>query len=83
MPPLPLQLKPYYQITLIKGLRNSLDFSYEKKNHLLNEMIGVKEKLGVETMFMISEPEYEVYSSSDIKFLLNSTKSEIGKQMLH
>lgn len=72
-----------YKVTLIKGLRNSLDFSYEKKNHLLNEMIGVKSELGVETVFLFSEPEFESYSSSDIKMLLQSPKADVGYNMLH
>jgi len=72
-----------YQVVLIKGLRNETDFSYEKKNNLLNDMIGVRKELEVETLFLMSDAEYEVYSSSTIKFLLSTSKAEIGYNMLH
>jgi len=77
------RLQKDYHVVLLKGLRNETDFSYEKKNHLLNEKIGVKNELGVETMFMFSGPEFEPYSSSDIKFLLATSKANIGYNMLH
>lgn len=72
-----------YHVTLIRGLRDTLDFSYEKKNNNLNEMIGVKKDLGVETVLLFSEPEYDLYSSSSIKMLLKTPKAKVAFDMLH
>jgi pantetheine-phosphate adenylyltransferase len=72
-----------YHVTLVRGLRDTLDFSYEKKNNNLNEMIGVKNELGVETVLLFSEPKYDLYSSSDIKIMLESPKAKVAYDMLH
>lgn len=76
-------IKDGYKVVLIKGLRNATDFTYEKHNNLLNNKIGVRNKLEVETTFLIADSKFEAYRSSDIKMLLNSSKKEVGYSMLH
>lgn len=48
---------------LIRGLRNASDFDYEKTISQLNNIIGDN----VETMFLISKPEYSHISSTIVR----------------
>ena len=50
---------------IVKGLRNAQDFAYEAEMAQLNRRIST----GVETMFLLSEPEYSFLSSTRIKEL--------------
>ena len=59
---------------LIRGLRSSNDFEYEKELAYFNSNINNSLK----TMFMISKPEYSYISSSAVKELINH-KSDISK----
>jgi len=49
---------------IVRGLRNSNDFEYEKQISQLNNIIGE----GVETAFLVSRPEYSHISSSIVYF---------------
>lgn len=51
---------------LIRGLRNSSDFDYEKTISQLNFIIGKK----LETMFLISEPAYSHISSTIVREII-------------
>jgi pantetheine-phosphate adenylyltransferase len=50
---------------LIRGLRNSSDFDYEKTISQLNADLG-----GIETVFMISKPEYSHISSTIVREII-------------
>lgn len=47
---------------LLRGLRNSLDFSYEKSIAQTNELMG-----GIESVFIISSPEASHISSTIVR----------------
>lgn len=51
---------------LIRGLRNSSDFDYEKTISQLNSIIGK----GLETVFFISKPEYSHISSTIVREII-------------
>jgi pantetheine-phosphate adenylyltransferase len=48
---------------LLRGLRNASDFDYEKTISQLNHIVGN----GVETVFLISAPEYSHISSTIVR----------------
>ncbi|MEM1123332.1 MAG: pantetheine-phosphate adenylyltransferase [Bacteroidota bacterium] len=48
---------------LLRGLRNASDFDYEKQLSQMNQIISN----GVETVFLISEPEYSHISSTLVR----------------
>ena len=48
---------------LLRGLRNASDFDYEKQLSQMNQIIGE----GVETVFLISQPEYSHISSTLVR----------------
>lgn len=50
---------------LIRGLRNSEDFLFEQNMAIINQ-----EQTGIETLFLMSCPQYMAYSSSRIKELV-------------
>jgi pantetheine-phosphate adenylyltransferase len=51
---------------LIRGLRNSSDFDYEKTISQLNHIIGDQ----IETVFLISRPEYSHISSTIVREII-------------
>ena len=51
---------------LIRGLRNSSDFDYEKTISQLNDIVGE----GLETLFFISRPEYSHISSTIVREII-------------
>lgn len=51
---------------MLRGLRNSSDFDYEKTISQLNKIIGD----GVETIFLISEPKYSHISSTIVREII-------------
>jgi len=51
---------------LIRGLRNSSDFAYEKTISQMNHIVGD----GIETIFIISQPQYSHISSSIVREII-------------
>ena len=51
---------------IIRGLRSSSDFEYEKQISQLNHLIGK----GIETVFLISKPEFSHISSSIVREII-------------
>lgn len=51
---------------LLRGLRNSSDFDYEKTISQLNSIIGE----GLETIFLISRPQYSHISSTIVREII-------------
>ena len=51
---------------LLRGLRNASDFDYEKQLSQMNQIIGK----GVETVFLISQPEYSHISSTLVREII-------------
>jgi pantetheine-phosphate adenylyltransferase len=51
---------------LIRGLRNASDFDYEKTISQLNNILGH----GLETIFLISKPEYSHISSTIVREII-------------
>ena len=51
---------------LLRGLRNASDFDYEKTISQLNNIIGD----GLETLFLISQPEYSHISSTIVREII-------------
>ncbi len=51
---------------LVRGLRNASDFDYEKTISQLNSILGE----GLETIFLISRPEYSHISSSIVREII-------------
>jgi pantetheine-phosphate adenylyltransferase len=51
---------------LLRGLRNASDFDYEKTISQLNHIVGNK----VETVFLISKPEYSHISSTIVREII-------------
>lgn len=51
---------------LIRGLRNASDFDYEKTISQLNSIVGH----GLETVFLISRPEYSHISSTIVREII-------------
>jgi pantetheine-phosphate adenylyltransferase len=51
---------------MLRGVRNSTDFEYESTIAALNKMIGK----GIETVFMMTSPEYAHYSSTVVREIL-------------
>jgi len=65
---------------IIRGLRSSADFEYEKQISQLNNIIGD----GIETIFLISQPKYSHISSSIVREILKNNgdaSSLIPKQV--
>lgn len=52
---------------LLRGLRNASDFDYEKTISQLNQIIGDD----LETVFLISKPEYSHISSTIVREIIN------------
>ncbi|MEM8906577.1 MAG: pantetheine-phosphate adenylyltransferase [Bacteroidota bacterium] len=51
---------------LLRGLRNASDFDYEKTISQLNNIVGE----GLETLFLISRPEYSHISSTIVREII-------------
>ncbi len=51
---------------LLRGLRNSSDFDYEKTISQVNHIVGG----GIETVFLISQPEYSHISSTIVREII-------------
>ena len=51
---------------MVRGLRNASDFDYEKTISQLNQIIGG----GVETVFLISKPEFSHISSTIVREII-------------
>ena len=51
---------------LLRGLRNASDFDYEKTISQLNNIVGA----GLETIFLISKPEYSHISSTIVREII-------------
>ena len=51
---------------LLRGLRNSSDFDYEKTISQLNDIVGD----GLETIFLISRPQYSHISSTIVREII-------------
>ena len=51
---------------LLRGLRNASDFDYEKTISQLNNIVGD----GIETIFLISQPEYSHISSTIVREII-------------
>ncbi len=51
---------------LIRGLRNASDFDYEKQISQMNAIVGN----GIETIFLISKPEYSHISSTLVREII-------------
>lgn len=51
---------------LLRGLRNASDFDYEKTISQLNHIVGN----GIETVFLISQPEYSHISSTIVREII-------------
>ncbi len=51
---------------LLRGLRNASDFDYEKTISQLNSIVGG----GLETIFLISEPQYSHFSSTIVREII-------------
>lgn len=51
---------------LLRGLRNSSDFDYEKTISQLNDIVGD----GLETIFLISRPEFSHISSTIVREII-------------
>ena len=51
---------------LLRGLRNAADFDYEKTISQLNQIVGG----GLETVFLISQPEYSHISSTIVREII-------------
>ena len=51
---------------LLRGLRNASDFDYEKTISQLNNIVGD----GLETMFLISRPEFSHISSTIVREII-------------
>ena len=51
---------------LLRGLRNASDFDYEKTISQLNSIVGD----GLETIFLISQPEYSHISSTIVREII-------------
>lgn len=72
-----------YNVTLVRGIRNEKDYHYEKELEKLNDLMGVKSELGVETIFINCDPEFEYYSSTVINNIMLTNKANISNEMLH
>ncbi len=67
---------------LVRGLRNSNDFEYEKQISQLNYILGE----GIETTFLVSKPEYSHISSSIVREILKNNgdaSALVPEQVLH
>lgn len=67
---------------LVRGLRNSNDFEYEKQISQLNYILGQ----GIETTFLVSKPEYSHISSSIVREILKNNgdaSALVPEQVLH
>lgn len=51
---------------ILRGLRNSSDFDYEKTISQLNQILGK----GIETVFLISQPAYSHISSTIVREII-------------
>lgn len=51
---------------LLRGLRNASDFDYEKTISQINHIVGE----GIETVFLISQPEYSHISSTIVREII-------------
>jgi pantetheine-phosphate adenylyltransferase len=51
---------------MLRGLRNASDFDYEKTISQLNHIVGE----GLETVFLISQPEYSHISSTIVREII-------------
>lgn len=53
---------------IVRGLRNSSDFEYEKQISQLNNILGE----GIETVFLVSQPKFSHISSSIVREILKN-----------
>lgn len=51
----------------VRGIRNNIDFEYEKNLARINKEIG-----GIDTVFLLSDPETEFVSSSMVRELIHN-----------
>ncbi len=59
---------------LLRGLRNSSDFDYEKTISQLNHIVGE----GIETVFLISAPEFSHISSTIVREIIKGNGDASG-----
>ena len=52
--------------TLVRGIRTTIDFEYEKNMAYMNTQIDSE----IDTICLFTRPEYELYSSSNVRELL-------------
>lgn len=66
---------------IIRGLRNSSDFEYEKQISQLNKILGE----GIETIFLVSQPEFSHISSSIVREIIknNGDASTLIPKSIH
>jgi len=64
---------------LLRGLRNSSDFDYEKTISQLNQIIGD----GLETIFLISQPAYSHISSTIVREIIKGVVFKRNKFELY
>jgi len=73
-----IEIKPYKGLTvnfckknnakyILRGIRNSEDYEYEKIIALTNMKMS-----GIETIFLLSDPEYSYLSSTTVRELINN-----------
>lgn len=53
---------------ILRGLRNGIDFEYEKNIALMNNDL----KAGVETVFVISDPQYQAINSRIVREIMKN-----------
>lgn len=80
-------ISQYSNATLVKGLRNSQDFDYEFKQQRYNQLIfknrleenkNITPKI-MNTVYLMSEPEFSHISSSDIRLMEKYEKGSAEK----
>ena len=73
-----IEIKPYKGLTvnfckknnakyILRGIRNSEDYEYEKIIAFTNMKMS-----GIETIFLLSDPEYSYLSSTTVRELINN-----------
>jgi len=60
---------------VVRGLRNSVDFQYEKDLAHINKLLG-----DIETVFLLAKPEHAICSSSFVRELFKYNKIEEAKK---
>ncbi len=79
-------INQYSNATLVKGLRNAQDFEYELKQQRYNDLIfrnRLEAKINfpkiMNTVYLMSEPQYSHISSSDIRLMERYEKGSAKK----